>query len=326
MSGDVNAVVEALAWETASWKTLAMRVRQDWDTSKGGPAGRIVAVWVETSDGRSSLRSTVSFPPQKTKPYQGAIRDGDRSYNESYGPDGKLMQVVVAKSFPIEEKFGRTIRPQPLDIFYVGLRPLRDVMPEAVRVGEARVIERPCVVYRFRKVKCGRFTSDFDYALDTETSVPLRIETRNASADPSKEPLTALWEAESLDVLANRHFPLRSRLKVYGPKGPDGIPKELTSQILTVEELKFDEAVPASTFRPEIPQGVNLIDTLNANASRPAKIDVEKSAAPPEALTSTPPESRPPTDWTTYAPLGGILLGAVLLVAALVARRKGLGG
>jgi hypothetical protein len=283
LNHDLARIVENLAWELTSWKTLAIRVRRQ-DVMLGGKAAPIVIDdYRETASGQRRLQ-TMSLSSGEPRLIDSAVSDGNKCWNLSYGPDGKLMQAIIAKTIAREDNSGASIRPKPLGNLYVGLTPLHEAIQNAQPVGEETVIGRPCDGFRFSGVRLGKIEQDHVYYLDRETSIPLRIEIYRPTTPPGSFTKVALWEAESLDTVGRYHVPMKSKVVVWRPDQSGGS-QEMGRLTLAVESIEYDQPIDEAIFRPELGPGVTVIDTIAKTSYKTPP--ATPTQADPKSTTST---------------------------------------
>ncbi|WZP00933.1 hypothetical protein EP7_002592 [Isosphaeraceae bacterium EP7] len=233
-------------------------------------------------------------------------------------------QIVIKKSFSVEDRGAWTVRPVPLRYSYLGAVPLHEAMPRAEYVGEGRVLARECEIFLFRDVPWNRAKKQIVFHLDKAMSVPLKVEIFDGVSEYNGKPPLSTWVATELDQVRSRPFPIKSERATHVGRGT---PNEATlRQKLTVKRIAFDQEYPRSTFWPANHPGADVVATLT-NKQYEVKGKPRPVASPPapppiantttEAIRVTIPEEGVVTPSRV-----SIGLGVAVLVVALVLWRR----
>lgn len=285
--------------------------------------GEHTLYFVAQSGGRQRYES---FEAGKQGPNYNFVEcsDGHRYAAVSFrARDGKQRQITISKTSVAERMIGYVRQPEPFIYNYVGLIPLREAILKAEKVGEGEVIHRRCLKYYFREVP-GRRSSDILYSLDAETSIPLKVEHfDNMERFHANSPVST-WEALTFDEVQGYHLVLNSLYKSFRDSEKSEPALQLTNDY-HVESIKFDEAIPTSTFWPDFEPGV-FVNDLIASTSY---FNTPDRKAPPRGQDKaivrsgeTPIAVVPTSDWTPWLSVGGVGLGLILLIVGISIRLK----
>lgn len=246
--------------------------------------------------------------------------DGSKCANVRYNANSIETPLIIelGHDFMSEARFGFRDAPPPLRYNYVGLVAIQEALPTAERQGEEIIIGRRCNLFHFRDVGPAKGKQSLVYALDDETSIPLKV---SAYANPSQileRSPNWVWEAASFDTVSGHHIPLSSTYRLFAPgvqADSSGVARPVVmTQTISVKEVTFNTVIPKATFWPSAyPPGVTVLDGLrNRSYVVPGKTASE--AGPPIRVVEPGYNS-----W----PVGvGLTLSLIALVAAFVLRRR----
>jgi len=325
-ASDIDSAIQALAWETTSWKSMEVVVETARERPKPVHDGAFVKSthrYTETQDGKRSFRSenlTVGgdiFPAE-------AYCDGRRCALITFAAAKPHPPVLISltRGFMLEDRIGFTDRPEPLKYFYVGLVPLHEALPKARQRGESRRLNRPCDRYHFESVKGGGGSLEMIYDLDRATGIPLRVEAYASPADMASGTIAWAWEAESIVTFQGYHVAGRSHYESYGsPPGKPGSERMVKSrETHTVSSLKFDQTHPETTFWPEFPPGVRIINALDRTITT-----VPGGPQPKQETATTPIRAGELGSMPGWIAPTGFILGFTCLIVAIILRRRSSG-
>lgn len=238
--------------------------------------------------------------------------DGSRGAEVTYSPKdlGRQQQVLIRRNFWLEANTDRKQIPKPFLFLYVGREPLWKALSKARLIGQSDVIGHPCDAFLFDRVRWGGL-QDQVFHLDSETSVPLKVEAfRDETSRLKNEPLW-VWTARSLDRVDARSLPLKSIQESFGPDGR--VMLTWDTEVLSIE---FDRGYPASTFWPVLQPGVTVDDTITGKTYQTPG---ERPAIPSQSGSASPVRADPPASGTSLDSGVALAIGcAVLLAAAAV--------
>ncbi len=323
MNESIDRVEQNLKRELDSWKTLAPKVVEEQDTPKRDAQGKVYSEYVGTRNGKRLYKTVITDRNGRTF-HDGTISDGTRRWKLDHKEGGELETVIIRKaSEEVPPSMGGQ-SPKPWLLMFVGGKPLHTAIRDAERIGETEVIGRPCDVYRFANVQAGRFPADVVYALDRETSIPLRVEYCQPGDDLAQPAGPySVWEAKTLDSVGAHHMPLTSSYVAYRRPDESGNVEEMVRQNITVESLEYDAPIEASLFQPQIGPDVTIMDKIQGTTVYPPSAETTPTTTIPTTANAS---AVPPTPWSHYAPLAGIGFGLCVLAAGFLLWMRGARG
>ena len=306
-----SELIDRLAWELSSWKSVDLRVRseQAGQSLDGKPTGATMTVrshYSETDRGQRAYDLSAMSDGREMK--DAAYCDGSKCIKLNFDTDGKQQSAAIDRSFYNEARFGAANRPRPLEYFYVGLTPLHEALPKAERTGSGTIIGRKTDIYVFRGVKCAAMQFDFVYHLDDITGIPLRAECYRDAEMMAKGLPAYAWEADSLDAIGKYHLPKKSHYSSFVGHPATGKAVPATTQKIAIEEVTYDAPIPDSRFWPSLTPGVQVLDGIKNESYVVPGAEVSSTAEP---LRAAPPGEA----WMSQAPTIGVVVCAAFLIA-----------
>lgn len=211
----LNRIIENVARETIP-RSVRMRVaisqsKRQIETRGGSSGLELDQTYLETDRGERCFDERVIIPNEPIS-HKCSYCDGKRCANIIFSPQEPDRQsvVTIGHGFMNEPVFGFIDAPPPYRFYHVGLIPLHEAMATAERMGREQVAQRACDLFHFRDVGPPNMKQSLVYALDEETSVPLRIAAYSNPDRVRDRMPNWVWEATTLDRVADRHFPLNS--------------------------------------------------------------------------------------------------------------------
>jgi hypothetical protein len=312
-------IIEKLAREhlvgSVRLKTVGRQSKSMIIGSRGSKPATNHTEYIQTSKGQRFFESVLAFDRGRTL-HRAAYCDGRRCAEVRFHPDivGKPEAIWISRHF-LDDMANNTLNiPFPLNAYYVGPKPLIEVLPTGQHMPPADVVGRPCDVFLFRSVGPTNRKEDFVYHLDKQTSVPLKvacyIKPEHVEID---RPFWA-WEATSFDAVDGHHVPLASTWTRFVVEDASrGVPPKVNMTVqITVARVEFEREFPESTFWPAYSEGVRVSDEIRGESFQVPITAGSKSVADPIRVAVPP---GPP--WGTLA--GGFLTFA--LIAAAIAMR-----
>lgn len=321
MQGPAESAAKKLAWEMESWKSVELRVRDDFvnkDPARKPTSPQTfwsTSHYIETAVGQRLL--DMRMKPDNVDhtrvsiDYTNGSKCAALLRTDKEGVTGQ-EQVTINRAFSYEDDLV-TNRPGLLRYLYVGLRPLHEVLPQAKYLGVGRRLGRECDRFLFTSVKGKGDPAHLVYWLDRATGITLRHEHyENDQARAEGRPYF-VWNAKSLDDVSGHYLALESELLQFDSKGPDPQLVMLEYQH-TTQEVAFDRDYPASMFWPSITKDTKVFDMI-AN-----KIVFPKTKA--TTSTAEPIRAVDPTGWGLSYSTVGMLVGGAALVAGIALRQR----
>lgn len=298
--------------------------------SKAIPSMTIVQSYEATTSGRRYYEETATGEKGIVL-HRAAYCDGEKCTNINYqpGPENRQRSVAISNQFLQEGISGFLVAPDPWTWSHVGLTPLHEALATAKPLGEGEVIGRKTHVFQISRRENTAASRDWIYHLDQATSVPLRVEFyTNPDRIEAKRPDT-IWEAVTLDVVATRSFPMRSKMVQSAVrKEPDGTEKlvEQLRRETTIKSIYFDSPIPATRFVAKIEPGMPVSDMLNKTikVTPGVRIPIEPPRKPVEgnATVATPAVVEPASDPSLWLSGIGVTLSVGVLIVAFVLWRR----
>ena len=322
MLSPAEVAAKRLAFEMGSWRSIELKVCHGIShptTPKKRPDfDHLVDHYIETAEGWR-LNDNMTVDGSIPKSHERSYYDGSRCAQEGFAHDdlSRQSQVVIKRSFGMEDRSASTSRPVPLSCFYQGQVPLPEALLKSTYLGVERVLGRECDRFLFTDLKWYGEDRQEVYSLDKATAVPLRILTYRDPAAYKAGKALATWEAESLDQVQGHWLPLRSKQSQAVGDVPDSL-----FRTYEVQEVAFDRPFAKASFWPVIRPDIAVYDatTNKLIQSPPPPKAVAKSpdasGSPPVPMVATP--AVPPADWTSALPTVGIGLGIAALAVGIL--------
>ncbi len=329
MSDPDKKVFDKLASDVGSWKSIEVRVREDFACDDPVVAKKMTfhsteQHYTETAKGQRSLRQ-VSIEGSKVVYRSNFFCDGSRCADAGYDQDDPDLQqfVIIKRSFYLEGKSEGVDRPVPLLYLFVGKRQLGKSAASALYSGPENILGRKCDDWLFEQVKWP-VPQDQIFTLDQETGIPLKVTSfLNAEHRTQNKPLFS-WVADTLDTVNGHAIVRKSHQVDYNPglpaassdspASPSGLPATLFARKFVVQSVEFNKDYPASTFWPVIEPGVRVFDSITGKdyVQPGRRREVDRKAEP--ANTAMPIVATLPQDWSTKMANASLILGLLVLV------------
>ena len=318
MSDPTEAAVQKLAVAMRSWKSLDLRYREDvpyqgaiGPKNSPPPFNRRLGHYIETSGGERLL-DVASYAPDGRSAREEGYCDGSRCARVWSKPaeSGRQVEVRIGRAFMDEAKSGSTSRPHCLVFFYVGKTPIYEALPNARYLGRDRVGGREVDVFLFPRVRWAMVDQDLVYALDTESAIPVRVQSFRSDADRIADRPDWEWAATKLDVVQGHSVVIESEHKTWS-RGKSAPPRTLFRNATeTVESIEFDGRHPASTFWPQVQGDAKVLDAIAGKVTLPPDPAPTPPVGKPEPQVRVAPE----VGWTPM--ISSITLGLGLTILA----------
>ena len=321
-------VSKAMTRQWTSWSALDLEVTQKYqkhnlavsDSQTLFDSYRKEMRYVETGLGQRRLEEWSYTGDVTNDRVKILFSDGKTAadYSKSLEEGTTRDQVYLKRTFGMEA-IGMSERPFPLNVLYLGDKPLYAILDKAKRTGESERLGRDCDVFTFEEFRAGRETIDAVYEIDRQSAFPLRLTYYSSKAKHAEGRPRFIWEAESIDVVDGRSLPFHSKLTAYDEKHSKSV---LYESRYDVRSLKFDQTYEPSFFRPVITEHSTVFDLIK---------DTVKAGKPAQTATAVATPAGPPITadepggWgfpTIGLGLGGACLGAALLVMVRRIRKE----
>lgn len=318
---------ERLAWEMGAWNSIELRMRHDFTSHKADPLDppvfdRVEEHYIETALGQRYYE-TLSIDSKSDQITFRLIRYGQegRSVDVTYDRENtsKQYHALVKRAFANEDKSDRPEKPIPHVFYYVGRKPLYEVLPEAEYIGTDQVLGRDCEIFRISQVQW-HTPQDLVYHLDKETSIPLKIESyRDEESRVERHPQW-VWTADAIEQFDGHPVVVKSTQLDYTAPG-----SELSfTRTFQVQSISFNKDYPESMFWPDLQPGITVFDTITGK-TYPAPGDPRERQGDESAnresvattSTSSPLQALPPSHWTSAFSTLSLGLGISVLLASL---------
>ena len=324
MSTPAELAANRLAFEMQSWRSIELQVRhgisRPTEPERRPDYDHLIDHYTETAVGWRKNDNT-SFDGATLNSHSQAYFDGSRYAQVGFARDelSKQSQVIIKRSFEMEDKSASTSRPVPLSCLYLGQTPLPEALRKAVHLGTEEVLGRRCDRFLFTDLKWDEHRRHQVFSLDQATAIPLRILTYQDANAYSAGKILLRWEAESLDRVQGHWVPLRSKGTLYSPES--GSPSLFRAY--DVQEVAFDRPFAKSAFWPVVQPGVPVFDATVNKLTRSPGPKPQAAAKPAVAPASTAvptvaTPAVPPADWTASLPNLGLGLGIASLAVGLL--------
>lgn len=329
MADNVNAQLsDLLSREMHSWKSIELRVQSRFTRNDADPKARpptydtFESHYIETALGQKRME-TKQFLGGVLRRRSEAYLDGKKGADVVFGGAGflKIVQAEVRREFPrLSASSEQAKAPDPLRNYHLGRDPLYAVLGRAEHLGADRMLDRPCELFYFARVKLGVLV-DQAFWLDAETGIPLRIATYLDCEGYKQGHAVSIWKAESFDRVNGHPFVMLSSVDSYSPRD-FALTRSTTHEVTS---LAFDKEYASTEFVPAFPSGTHVIDAI---AQKEIVVESRKPAvsAPSQARISAPVaeviQAVPPRSWSSDVGAASIALGFAALAAALVLWRR----
>lgn len=328
MGKPADSAAERLAWELRSWKSIEIRVHANLVNAKASADPMLwsgsdtFSHYVETADGLRMFEERI-VPSSGDEILNMYFSNGKLAADVNRGTlQGKAQEsVIIKRDFGMESKTGWYGVPEPLLYFYVGMRPLHEVLPSAEYLGQGSHLNRDCDLFLFTRAKHG-VQGDFVYALDRETSIPLKVSVFTDANKRAEGTPASTWSAESLDEVNGRHIPLRSSQAHYSRVDPS---EAVLKRSILVESVEFDKDYPRATFWPKISPEATVFNSVPSEFKAPVakdtgarKLDVQASSVAGQTGLRVVDRGH----WSDMVAPASLALGVAVLVASVVLWRR----
>ncbi|WP_169974202.1 hypothetical protein [Tautonia rosea] len=322
-------IIENLLRETApeSIRVVVSTKHPPREVREGGP-GEKSQTYIETRQGERYFDDQI-IALGRPVARRASYCDGDRCINITYRREDVETQdkVGISNDFMFDAEFGFRSAPDPIRYYHVGLTPLHEALPTAERLLDEQVIGRDCDVFHFEGVGRPGREQSLVYALDKETSVPLRVSAYNDPEFLDSGVPNWVWEAESLDRVGEHHYPKASKLSSYVIRNADGERPKAELDVVTAiraEEVVFDASYPASTFWPDIQPGIRVFDLIEGGSyvAGGGEEAVSDDLAVSQIQEDTPPIRVGEPGTGAWMGGVGITLSIAVLVVAFLLRKR----
>jgi hypothetical protein len=317
----LNRIIENIIHESAV-RSIRLRVSISESNGQaatpGAPPGLVVEqTYLETDGGERFFDERVSIPSQPVT-HKSAYCDGQRCGMIRFSTQDPERQetMTIGHDFMNESALGYREAPLPFRYYHVGLLPLRQALAGAQRIGRESVMGRTCENFHFKEVGPPGAQQSLVYSLDHATSVPLRVAAYSGPEQLRDRAPNWVWEASSLDNVADRHFARSSTDASFqvtkSGTGP-WISKPDVSHTIEVTEISFDTPVARTDFWPTFQAGIRISDSI---ANRSYLTPFAPKLAEQVAWTGKPVPAAP--EQVPWLPALGVALSLVALGVALV--------
>jgi hypothetical protein len=289
MNDTLDAMIANLLRETSGWESIEVQVEisQTLHVAIGRNlpvTGTKIEHLIETAAGQRFFKMK-GCAPEEACAFMAGYRDGKRcAYVESKRPphESEQKSITITKSFMNEQLTGFRHGPSAVALRnFVGLIPIHQALPKAIRMGQSRVMERPCEIFRFPRVPTSQGTCELVYHLDSVTSIPLKVEIFADDSMITAQTPSSIWEATSFDTIQGFHVALNSKYDSFIQRD-DRHTHQLT-EVQKVKTIAFNQKYDSSTFWPTYQPSVYINDLIQRNHyfNTPNK-------KAPESITTTP--------------------------------------
>lgn len=145
MSTPAEVAAKRLSFEMQSWRSIELRVRHGI-SRPSEPLQRpdydhLIDHYIETAEGWRKNDNT-TFDGVTLNSHSQAYFDGSRNAQVGFVRKelSKQSQVIINRSFEMEDKSASTSRPVPLSCLYLGQTPLPEALSKAIHLGTEEVL------------------------------------------------------------------------------------------------------------------------------------------------------------------------------------------
>jgi len=321
---------EQLAWHQESWSSIELVVErvmipsQYVEIDRPSQFQRTVIRYIETAGGQR-LYDRRSFKGEEVVYRQTHYFDGRRGADVMWAeddPEERQQQIVIHRHFGREDREVLTQRPKPLLWYWVDRDPLHEVLTQARKLGQNKVLGRVCDLFLFSETG-HTGTWEQVYYLDAVTSTPLKVVVYKTPEDRLSEQPIIVWTAEEIGKFQGYPIVTKAVQRDFSAEGG----KHSWTREFVVESIAFNKEYPSSTFWPDFGAGAFVFDNVKATAKRIPDGDQDEvleeadQAADTEttATTAVAPAIRadPPKSWSFYATSATLGLGCAAILVSL---------
>lgn len=308
---DAKQVFKSKCSKLLNYDSVRIRVTEERRVNVPGLAvgnDRTECDYTETSIGQRSF-IYIMHDASGREIRSEAYCDGEKCVQLEF--DGReptrQKQVNITRGFLNETATGYRDAPEPLRWCWVGLKPISEVIDSAEYLGADSVAGRSVSLFYFSSVPGGSRGSsqDLAYWLDDQTGLPLKVSAFKSGSDHRQGKPAWTWEAVSTQTFDGRLVCTES---VHH--------SSTVESRIRVDQVKFDEPFPASTFETKIQDSVAVFDAVEHRRIGPRDAKSGRTKVVTDPIRADEPARVP---WTPIA-LG---IGSALIIAALLLRIRG---